>query len=176
LKKEFQFFATPDTIADRLVNLADINDPFLMVLEPSAGQGAIVKALLRKEPDLIIHAYELMEINRNILSKIEDCIILGDDFLKRITYREPSFDRIVANPPFSNNQDIDHIFQMYNSLKNGGKLVSVASNHWATSSNKKEVNFRDWLRSVNAKIHPVEAGAFKESGTMISTCIIVINK
>src|SRR4051812_12951690 len=46
IQNEFQFFPTPDALADRLVKLAriGINDK---VLEPSAGQGAIIKAIHR---------------------------------------------------------------------------------------------------------------------------------
>jgi len=176
IKKEFQFFATPPHLAERLVEMADISSPDLMVLEPSAGQGAIVKALLAKEPGLIVHAYELMDINRSIVEKIKDCVVLGDDFLKRNVVHEPLFDRIVANPPFSKNQDIEHIMYMYKSLNKGGRIVTIASKHWQFSKNKKETEFRNWLEEIGAVWEDVEAGEFKESGTNIATCIIIIDK
>lgn len=177
LKKEYQFFATPDKLADELVRLANIDSPELLVLEPSAGQGAIVSALLRKEPGLVVHAYELMDINRTFLEKITDCVILGQDFLDD---QKPSsltnFDRIVANPPFSKNQDIDHIQAMYKRLKVGGRMVSIASESWVTGSYKKQIEFREWLSSIGAEIIDVEKGAFKESGTAVGGKIIVIDK
>jgi len=185
IKKEFQFFATPPDLAKYLVSLADISSGDLTVLEPSAGQGAIVKALLDKCPSLIVHAFELMDINRNVLSKIKDCVILGEDFLAdQITkgthtstnVKNIHFDRIVANPPFSKNQDIDHIAEMYARLKKGGKLVSICSKHFQHSTNKKEIAFKRFLDKVGADIEEVPAGAFKESGTTIATCIIIINK
>ncbi len=175
LKKEFQFFATPDSLADYLVELANINDPFLTVLEPSAGQGAIVKALQRKEPELVVHAYELMDINKTFLSKIEKCIILGEDYLDTKA-RKFLFDRIVANPPFAKNQDIDHIRAMYEDLDSGGRLVSIASESWVNGFQKKQVEFREWLEEVDAEILDIERGTFKESGTMVGGKIIVINK
>jgi len=46
-KKEYQFFETLDALADRLVEMAQIQ-PGDAVLEPSAGQGAIVKAIQKK--------------------------------------------------------------------------------------------------------------------------------
>jgi hypothetical protein len=127
LKKDYQFFESPESLAEYLVELADINSPDLMVLEPSAGQGAIVKAILKHDPELIVHAYELMGINRTFLSRIKDCIVLGEDYLTSDTV---NFDRIVANPPFSKNQDIDHIKKMYRNLKREGRLVTCASNAW----------------------------------------------
>lgn len=128
LKKEYQFFATPQTLAAEMVRNADINSPDLMVLEPSAGQGAIVNEILKAERGLIVHCFELMDINRTVLSKIKDCVILGNDFL---TETEPfhRFDRIIANPPFAKNQDIDHIYKMWEVLKPGGKIVTIASKH-----------------------------------------------
>lgn len=173
IKKEYQFFATPPDLARRLVELANINSPDLLVLEPSAGQGAIVKALLNKEPGLIIHAYELMEANRTVLSSIKDCVILGEDFLQGNDHK---FDRIVANPPFSKNQDINHVLKMYARLKKGGRIVSITSNSWRTGQQKKQVEFRNWLDSIDARIEDIDAGEFKESGTNISTTLLIIDK
>lgn len=171
LKKEFQFFGTPDSLCEVLVDLADIKEEE-RVLEPSAGQGAIVKSILRK--NRIVWGYELMEVNQIFLNKIEGFRLLGDNFLTESG--ETGYDKIVANPPFSKNQDIDHIYKMYDCLYDGGRIVTIASLHWETSSNKKETKFRNWLNEVGAKIQKVPSGTFKESGTMVETCIIIINK
>lgn len=48
LKKEFQFFATPASIAKEMVMYACIGKEDT-VLEPSAGQGAIIDAILTQE-------------------------------------------------------------------------------------------------------------------------------
>jgi len=173
LKKEYQFFGTPDSLCDILVDLAEIQ-PDDEVLEPSAGQGAIVNAIHRETWNVrTVWGYELMDVNQISLNKLVGFRLLGNDFL---TECDTHFDKIIANPPFSKNQDIDHIYKMYDCLKDGGRIVTVASRHWETSSNKKETQFRNWLDEVGAKIQKVPSGTFKESGTMISTCIIVINK
>jgi hypothetical protein len=188
LKKEFQFFATPKELAKKLVELANINSPDLLVLEPSAGQGAIVNCILEKEPGLIVHAYELMDVNRMFLEKIKDCVILGEDFLDSFksigegthtsggTHSNLLFDRIVANPPFSKNQDIDHVTEMYNRLRKGGRLVSIVSESWINGSQKKQMNFKNWLDEIDAEIIDIEKGSFKESGTMVGGKILIINK
>lgn len=173
LKKEFQFFPTPDDIADYLVELADISREHF-ILEPSAGQGAIIHAIQRKLPNKQVHWFELMDVNRTFLHKIEGAICDGWDFIDIPCALR--FDRIIANPPFSKNSDINHIRKMYDCLTDNGRLVSIASKHWQISSNKKETQFRQWLDEVNAEIYPIERGAFKSSGTMIESCIIVINK
>lgn len=172
LKKEFQFFATPDDLADELVRLAEITIKD-RVLEPSAGQGAIVKAINRVIPDLIVECCEVMPLNQTILRKIETAAFACEDFL---LLEDPlGYDKIIANPPFSKNQDIEHIYKMYSLLKSGGRLVSIASKHWQFASNKKETSFRQFIEE-NGEVIEIEAGRFKDSGTTIATCIIIINK
>lgn len=180
IKQEYQFFPTPDDIADWIVIQANIVETDI-VLEPSAGQGALVKAINRQFPAMKIGCIELMDANREILSKMPTVQLFtpeGNDFLSQdVTNNfKDTFDKIVANPPFSNNQDIDHIRQMYYCLKNNGRLVSIASKHWEISGNKKEAEFKQWLNDIGAGIYPIERGKFKSSGTLIACNIIEIIK
>ncbi len=175
LKKEFQFFGTPDTLCDELIFLANIQD-YHTVLEPSAGQGAIIKAVQRKFPTKNIDCCELMSVNQTFLKKIPFITMVCEDFLNIPFNCTNFYDRIIANPPFSKNQDIDHVRKMYEVLKVGGRLVSITSTHWQLSTNKKETEFRNWLKDVGAQILDVPAGSFKESGTKIKTLILVIDK
>jgi len=178
LKKEYQFFPTPDHIADRLVALANIPKGIseAKILEPSAGQGAIVKAIHRHLGMVDVYAFELMDVNRTFLKQIPKVKLSKEnDFLNYETDRA-KFDYIIANPPFSGNQDISHINHMYNLLKPNGRLVTIASTHWTESTNKKETEFRQWLDDKNASITYLASGEFKESGTGIPTTIIVLDK
>lgn len=170
LKKEYQFFETPDHLADWLVELAEIK-PTDIVLEPSAGRGAIVKAIQRQLPAIDVFGYESMEINQSFLIKLDHFKLLGFDFLSEC---DTSFDVIIANPPFSKNQDIDHVMHMFRHLKSGGRLISIISPHFLHASGKKETAFKTWLEEVKADIYKVDAGTFKESGTMIESRIIVV--
>lgn len=176
IKKEFQFFGTPDHLADRIIELAHIK-PGHNVCEPEIGQAALIKAMWRAGHKNLVWAWELMEINRNIVKELSDDILIeGEDFLKAAPKFNNYFDRVIANPPFTKNQDIDHIRKMYDVCKHGGKIVSIASNHWRHSQNKKEKEFRFWLNELDSDIEEVEAGEFKESGTSIAACIVTINK
>jgi len=175
LQQEFQFFETPDLLANWLVELADpkMTD---FILEPSAGRGAIVRAIWKRLPEKIIFGCEIQPSNVKALKAMGPFYSnITEDFLEL----EPSlelFDKIIANPPFNKNQDIDHIQHMYKCCKPGGRIVSVASNHWMEGGNKKEAEFRAWLFGLKAKVHDIEEGIFKDSGTMVSTCVIVIDK
>jgi len=175
IKKEFQFFGTPDKLANQIIKDAEI-ELYHSVNEPSAGQGALVKAFHRLYPNKKIECFELMDINRNILEKMPNVILTEWDFLKIGTEYNNKFDRIIANPPFNKNQDIDHILKMWDCLTNNGRIVTIASKHWQHSKNKKETKFREWLNEINATITDIPAGEFSESGTKIATCKIIINK
>jgi len=171
LKKEFQFFGTPDLLADKLVELAELTNQDI-ILEPSAGQGAIIKAI-NKVVDVVPDCYELMDVNVFILGKSElKFNLVGSDFLENQDY----YTKIIANPPFNKNQDIDHLRLMYKYLIPKGRLVCITSESWVNGSHKKQQEFRTWLKSVNATILDVERGSFKESGTMVGGKIIVIDK
>jgi SAM-dependent methyltransferase len=174
LKKQFQYFGTPAKLADKVVRLAEIKKGD-KVLEPSAGQGAIVDAVHRVQPDIIVDVFELMEENRDVLLK-KNVNFLGDNFVDIPAKYRNYYDVIVANPPFNKNQDIEHIRKMYDCLKPGGRLVSLASTHWKTSSNRKENEFASWISELGAFVEDIPPGEFKESGTGIATCIIVIDK
>jgi type I restriction-modification system DNA methylase subunit len=133
IKKEFQFFETPQNIAELLVKLAEINDSD-SILEPSAGQAAIIKEL-NKVTNTTIDCFELMETNRTILlNSNHNLNLIGDDFLK---HPKKNYTKIIANPPFSKNQDIDHILEMYKCLSHNGRLVCITSEAWVNGNQKK---------------------------------------
>jgi len=104
LKKEFQFFATPDKLADLLVKHANIKKG-QAILEPSAGQGAIIKAIQKALPNHPVDCYELMPVNQTFLEKMDNVNFLGANFLGIL--QSIKYDRIIANPPFTKNRDID---------------------------------------------------------------------
>lgn len=96
LQQDFQFFATPPEVADWLVMLAGGVHEDEKILEPSAGTGAIIDAIHRSCPHVIVDCYELMPENKEILSKKDNICILGDDFTKCDVAQ---YDKIIANPP-----------------------------------------------------------------------------
>lgn len=173
LQQDFQFFATPPEVADWLVMLAGGVHEDEKVLEPSAGTGAIIDAIHRSCKDLVVDCFELMPENKELLSKKSNINILGDDFT---TYDLGLYDKIIANPPFSKNQDIRHVRRMYEHLNNGGTVAAIMSCHWKIASEKECADFREWLKDVHAKVCDIEEGSFKQSGTGIETTAVIIQK
>ena len=172
LKKEFQFFATPPEMAKALVFLANLNNTDT-ILEPSAGQGAIISAI-NAASFAVPDCYELMDVNVAILKQTTlKYNLIGSDFL---AHTGKQYSKIIANPPFTKNQDIDHLMHMYKYLAPEGTLVCITSESWETGTQQKQVQFKNWLHQVGAKIIGIEKGAFKQSGTMVGGKIVVINK
>lgn len=173
LQRDYQFFETPADVADWLVMLAGGIHEDDTVLEPSAGRGALIKAIHRACPSVMVECYELMPENREFLHTLNNVILLDEDFTKDSV---GSYTKIIANPPFSGNQDIEHVRLMYDRLEQGGTLAAITSQHWKFSSEKKCLDFRNWLKEVHGEVFEISAGEFKESGTSISTMAVVIKK
>ena len=173
LQQDYQFFETPADVADWLVMLAGGIHEDDTVLEPSAGRGALVKAIHRACPSVMVECYELMPENREYLHTLNNVILLDEDFTKDSV---GSYTKIIANPPFSGNQDIEHVRLMYDRLEQGGTLAAITSQHWRFASEKICIDFRNWLKEVHGEVFEISAGEFKESGTSISTMAVVIKK
>lgn len=171
--KKFQFYPTPTNLAHRMVEMADIKKG-QSVLEPSAGHGAI--AALMADKGAFTCVIELMPENIKILKGIGFADAIEQDFLTTTVDVTGRFDRIIANPPFSNNQDIDHIKHMFSLLEDGGRIVTIASRSWVTGKQKKQIAFKEWLSSIKAYIEEIDPGIFKSSGTNVGAMLIKINK
>lgn len=173
-KDDFEFFPTPPAIVSHIIHLADIKDG-MRVLEPSAGQGAIAKAAHSAAADVMLDMYELMPANNEILHNLNLRLSgIGEptDFL---TVRpDPVYDRVVMNPPFSRQSDIKHVSHALKFVKPGGLLVSVMASSVTFRNNKLTTDFRQLIDERSGHIEELSPGAFKSSGTMVNTVIVVI--
>lgn len=179
-KKHFQFFETPPDVAKRLVELAAPQRKH-KILEPSAGQGAIIKAINAyfpvgprgfEQPFPTVYACELWDKNRVHLVNMGSPI-LEHDFLK---LRDCTFDRVIANPPFTRGQDIEHVSHMWRVTKPGGRIVSVMAAGWRFNMARKFQLFREWIELAEGEWHELPPGSFAPSGTMVQAGILVLNK
>ncbi|BCL74126.1 hypothetical protein TUMSATVNIG1_61100 (plasmid) [Vibrio nigripulchritudo] len=171
IKKQYQFFPTPKKLVAKALAALELKSSHVW-LEPSAGLGALAKEANKiSEAGVLV---ELMPANAEKLRQSFGVVIEGD-FL-RVGEQLGIFDRIIANPPFTNDQDCTHIMKMYEHLVAGGRMVSFASQSWLNASTKKQREFKDWLKHVGAKVEKIGAGEFSSSGTNVATTMIVINK
>jgi hypothetical protein len=173
LRRDFQFIETPDDLADELVGMECPEDADCRICDPQAGRGALVRAVLRNYPYIEkVDCFEMMPQNRVYLEREPGANIIGHDFLQAGKLR---YDLIYANPPFSDDQDIDHIYKMYWSLFHGGVLCTIASQAWMRGSNQKQKDFKKWL-AQRGTVFPLPKDAFKQSKTMVSACRIFLRR
>ena len=176
LKKEYQFFPTPRPVAEQMCELAEL-DKDSVVLEPSCGKGDLADVIYKAGVKLLYG----VELNPEFYRYLKDKpyrIATGVDFLDFA--KDPCmrylFDRIIMNPPFSKQQDIEHILAAYNLLSPRGILVSVVSESPFFVETKKAIAFREFLNSHDAEIIQLDEGTFKGSGTMVRTRIVKLKK
>lgn len=167
--KKYGYFPTPAKLAKHVVFMADIG-PDMRVLEPSAGQGAIAEHV---PAGCSLHCVELLDDNVAALAKRGFSIKHHGDFLSLAPVAE--FDRVVMNPPFDKQSDIDHVTHAWKFLKPGGRLVSIMASSVLFRDNRKTVEFRG-LAEKHGTIERLPEGSFKESGTGVNTVLVVMDK
>jgi len=183
--KDLGFYPTPPALADRLVAMADI-EPGHVCLEPSAGTGNIVKALFRAgatrvvafERDLKMR-HQLMRITSNPLHTLD--VAPNDDFMeKSLSNIFLDVDRVVMNPPFYKvgfGDHLDHARLAYKLLFIRGVMVCVLPSSVLFRRDKRYAEFRAWaLNEIGGTLEALPEGSFRESGTMVNTCVLRVEK
>lgn len=177
-KKLNQFYATPDAVITRMFQFIPFpRDKEIRILEPSAGSGAI---LSRLAIEFYNSHLEFCEINDERMGQCIDlnlhrAVPIGENFL-HTTILNP-YDLIVMNPPFTKQQDIDHVLYALDSVKKpGGFIVSVMPEGTFWRDNKKTQKFWKTIRETteDAGFEELPEGSFKTSGTLIRTRILWI--
>lgn len=179
-KKAFNFFETPQDLAEQLITEADLSAG-MSVLEPSCGHGAIVAQMLKH-----VSCVDVCEINEGALSHtlerfgIHQVKPVGSDFLlfNPHALADARYDRIVANPPFSRQQDIAHAHHMIDLLKPRGVLVSIMSNGitFRTDAKTQALRHRLEIACPGYSIKALPDDAFRESGTLVKTVMLVAER
>lgn len=164
------YFPTPPDVVARMLDHAGNLDG-LDVIEPSAGDGAILDAIREQYPTARLVACERNNTLRSILQAkgytvaAEDCT----DWLP-----DHAVDRILMNPPFENGQDAAHVRIAHSWLRSGGRLVAIMSPGPFFRSDAKSQAFREWFEAMGGEKYDLPAGAFKSSGTSVATVLVVI--
>jgi hypothetical protein len=186
--KAAELFETPLALGSVAVERLEVQAG-MRVLEPSAGRGALVRALVTAQHRLHIEAMEA--VDENIAGKLGALIhgggglrltgvfnvVHGDFMLAEPgrTWREP-FDRVLMNPPFSKRQDIRHVRHAYNFLAPGGVLVAIMSAGVKYRGDKPGREFREFVTANQGEIWDNPPNSFAESGTGVSTVMVRVRR
>jgi len=167
--KEAEFFETSAELADQLVQWV-APCPTWRILEPSAGKGAIVRAVKRHCSHALVYCFEPFAAHIPTLEGITPFIRQEDFAAAQMT--GPLFDGVVMNPPFSKRQDIRHIIKAVSWLRPGGRLAAIASAGVLYRQDAETVAFRELVDSVGGSIDQNPEGSFLHAGTGVSTVMI----
>lgn len=188
-KNTLQAFYTPIELADRLVAAAD---PQLgeRILEPSCGCGALIAAVLRRQPKATVHAIDIDEAaifeaaalvssyqNAGIVPSGLQVKLVTADFLD--VDPTPIYDAIVMNPPFAKCADIDHVMHAWRFLRPGGRLVSIMSASWSQRGGgrlKKRRAFYEFVEELGGEIDELGGDAFASVGANVHTVLLKLVK
>jgi precorrin-6B methylase 2 len=172
-----QLFPTPTDLAREVVHLAGVM-PGERVLEPSAGTGAILHSVFGAFTGADCGRLVAVEINPRLAEALRDdrqrrlyanesnFDIRCADFLECSEAELGTFHRVVMNPPFVNGADIRHIEHARKFLKPGSRLVAICADG---------PRQRERLQPIAAEWRSLPPGTFKESGTMVSAALLVID-
>lgn len=161
----FNLFQTPKALAERMALMLPIHSS-ARVLEPSAGLGRIVDAVLARGAREVIAvemapqiAAELYRIDRPRMK------LMQRDFLSIKPDEVGPVDFVAMNPPFHMRADIRHILHARKFLKPGGVLVALCL---CGPQRARE------LRQVAATWEEIPEGAFAKEGTRVRTVLLTI--
>jgi predicted RNA methylase len=166
-KKTLQFFPTPMALAMRMVEMASIR-PGERVLEPSAGTGAILKAIVTEAwgmltPPPHIDVVEIDEAMAKVLRGHRAAHVHCADFME-FTATE-RYHRVIMNPPFYGGADVEHILLALEFLRCGGRLVAICAN-----GSKQEAE----LKPLATTWEELPAGTFPDAN--VRTVLLTIDK
>lgn len=187
LKAERQAFYTPAPLAALVAETALSGVPLratLRVLEPSAGDGALLRGLravrggaklldvvaIESDPDA------LESLRRELGQNYGRACLIAQDFLDvpAPSLHADQFDRVVMNPPFAHKQELEHVMHAHSFLRTGGLLVAVMSAGVDFRSESSYERFRVFVDFQGGRIQRLPSGSFQESGTNVETCLVTI--
>lgn len=92
------------------------------------------------------------------------------DFLQRQPDR--LYDRIIMNPPFDRERDIDHVMHALKFLKPDGCLTAIMSAGTEFRETRKSIAFREHIKKMRGQRMDLPTGFFSSVGTNVNTLLL----
>lgn len=177
--KNYGFFPTPPKAAATAFDHAALkrrgDDPLLRVLEPSAGTGNLARLAAMEG-----HGVDCVEIQEPLANDLRMNPLYGKiyraDFLSMTPAVTGKYDRVLMNPPFDRERDIDHVVHALEFLKEDGVLVAIMSAGTEFRETKKAIAFRRIMEKRKGYFLDLPPGSFASVGTYVNTVVCVIGR
>jgi predicted RNA methylase len=193
--RDFDLFPTPDAVAEKVIKAANLN-PYrrdseppaetLRVLEPSAGLGNL--AMRAVAAGCHVDVVEIHQGRAEALRGLDGiCGVYVGDFLKLNPCDGCGlYDRVIMNPPFTGERDVQHVYHALKFLKPGGRLVAVMGAGVEFRETPRTVAFRAHIEAVMGEridhsqwgrgtFQDLPERSFAEAGTNINTVLICVD-
>ena len=191
VKRSAEQFFTPPALARRMVEALGIG-PGTHVLEPSAGEGRLVRAAM----DAGAEFFTIVELDDRLATGLVELLghhsggIWAGDFMAWSPSARAPIDVALMNPPFSRNQDIAHVERALGFVRPGGKLAAIMSPHFTFAQDEPSRRFRELIgypdsfrlgegsgvELANASVELLPAGTFQAEGTGVNAVLVIIEK
>lgn len=169
-----QLFPTPDLLAARMCTVAGLSVGH-RILEPSAGTGRLLRAILAcvSVESTSICAIEINQtLAESLRASFPGIAVSCQEFL---SFDSGKFDRIIMNPPFKNDQDVEHVDHGISLLAPGGRLVAIMAKGFQFHRSRPAAAFRKRLSSLSVHSEELGTEAFESSGARVGTVLLTID-
>jgi predicted RNA methylase len=167
-------------------SLSENKNKDIKILEPTAGQGDLIKPIVKENKNVDITMVEIDPENRKILnemiSKAPLILKLASQNNFLMYHTSERYDYIFMNPPFHlrksedrnlirDTYDTDFIKRAFGLLKVGGELMAITGNTWKTNE-----DFKKWVKLKNKSFEVESRNKEKFSKISIDITVMKITK
>lgn len=172
------FYPTSELVAKQMVNVFSQTQP-RWIVDPSAGEGALLKEAKLRYPNANFHAIELDERRVRRL-KQQGWKTFHNDFLSFKPGRDLWFyNIIIMNPPFNAAGDslayITHITHAFDCLAPGGELAAIACRNFKFRTEETAKKFRQLITRYGGDVDLPE-DAFEHCKIKTPTSLIRLRR
>lgn len=170
VKKLLQYFPTTEEASKDFLDGLDFHG--LTVFEPNGGEGYLVRKALEMGAKEVLSA----EIYTKFHPALEasGATIIGEDLFNVTAEDVAKVDVVVMNPPFTGGLDVKHLLHVLSIIPDHTPIYSIMSGSLKANKTAVYEEFRNFLDSIGVPINDIDQGAFKESGTNVSSTYVHI--
>lgn len=183
-EKEHSYWPTPAPLAKLLIDGLDLPGG-ARVLEPSAGDGQLVRAVLEAYPHVRVAAVEPDPGRRIVLCRAFPQLMYVwagtfEEYAEQAAQDGVGFDAVVMNPPFTlpgrRYAWAEHLVLAWGLLRPGGQLRAVAPASLGFGRQRPIVGARAVIGAAGGTFRPAPEGSFRGSGTGVHTVLVEATK